>query len=547
MNLFYTIITVLAGLGVSLYGFRVLREGMETSLGSSFKRIIGKVANNRFGSYALSAGVSGAWQSTTLTLSMISSFLNVGSITLTQGVALMLGVQLGSALMIVLVAFQSIDLMKILSVLCVVGAFMLMFCKSYKMQKVALSVMGFGLLFAGISLLGDGMSVLVNDPNIYDAISVMTNPILLFVVGGIISMVTNSMYATVTIMIALMGATGGGPLSVMSGVYMLAGASAFGGIVPMLYCINNTSRESKAMLLGYNLYKVFATALLLLSSLIPWLIPFYDLLGHQTAIYLLLLYLITMFVPGLLLLPLSKFLGKLFIKLIPNNKKNVSVYDTFIIDENSTKIFSVALPTLLNNVARIITMQTKLTTKIVHRFEDKLFNDKGIQSEIKGLDKIIKLTNNTAIRLSANVNKDNLDKINIVINILNDANHYLEHINKIYNYGLRFKAKPKKLNNVQVESLKTIWGSIEDLSNNLHKLVENALANNLKVDDKTFNEILLKAQENERENSTARKSLFVPQQKINGDYITYFDVLMAFENINTDLSNITIKIGILTN
>lgn len=81
----------------------------------------------------------------------------------------------------------------------------------------------------------------------------------------------------------------------------------------------------------------------------------------------------------------------------------------------------------------------------------------------------------------------------------------------------------------------------------MHNLVENALGNNLKVDDKTFNEILLKAQENERENSTARKSLFVPQQKINGDYITYFDVLMAFENINTDLSNITIKIGILTN
>ena len=310
MSIFYTIITVLAGLGVSLYGFKVLREGMETSLGSSFKRVIGKVATKRFASYSVAAGISGAWQSTTLTLSMISSFLNVGTITLTQAMPLMLGVQLGSALLIILVAFQSIDIMKILSILCVIGAFMIMFSKSYKMQKVSLSVMGFGLLFAGISMLGDGMSVLVNDPSIYDAISVMTNPFLLFLVGGIISMVTNSMYATVTIMIALVGATGGGPLSVISGVYMLAGATAFGGIVPMLYCINNSSRESKAMLLGYNLFKVFATGLLLLSMFIPWLMPFYDLLGHQTAIYLLLLYLITMFIPGLLLLPFGKVLGK---------------------------------------------------------------------------------------------------------------------------------------------------------------------------------------------------------------------------------------------
>ena len=547
MSIFYTIITVLAGLGVSLYGFKVLREGMETSLGSSFKRVIGKVATKRFASYSVAAGISGAWQSTTLTLSMISSFLNVGTITLTQAMPLMLGVQLGSALLIILVAFQSIDIMKILSILCVIGAFMIMFSKSYKMQKVSLSVMGFGLLFAGISMLGDGMSVLVNDPSIYDAISVMTNPFLLFLVGGIISMVTNSMYATVTIMIALVGATGGGPLSVISGVYMLAGATAFGGIVPMLYCINNSSRESKAMLLGYNLFKVFATGLLLLSMFIPWLMPFYDLLGHQTAIYLLLLYLITMFIPGLLLLPFGKVLGKILIKLVPKNKKNVSVYDTFVLDENSTKIFSVALPALVNNVSRIISMETKLTSRLISRFDDKLFSDKGIQSEIRGLDKIIKLTNNTAIRLSADVNKDNLDKINIVINILNDANHYLEHINKIYNCGLRFKVKPKKLNNIQVDSLKTIWNGIEDLSNNLYKLVTNAINNNLKVDDKGFNHILQQAQENEHQNSVARKSLFVPQQKISGDYGTYFDVLMAFENINTDLSNITIKIGILTN
>lgn len=547
MSIFYTIVTILAGLGVSLYGFKVLREGMETSLGSGFKKVIGKVANNRWGSYALSAGVTGAWQSTTLTLSMISSFLNVGNITMSQGIALMLGVQLGSALAIVLVAFQAIDLMKILSILCVIGAFMLMFSRNYKMQKVSMSIMGFGLLFAGISMLGDGVGVLVNDPSVYDAISVMTNPVLLLLIGAVLSMLTNSMYATVTIITALVGVTGAGPLSMISGVYMLIGAASVGGVVPLLYCINNSSRETKAMLLGYNIFKVLAAIIFGLCCFIPWLSPFYDVLEHQSGIFYVLLYIIMMFVPGIIALMLNKPFGKMLIKLIPIKNKQNSVYDSFVLDENSLKVFSVALPCLIQNVSRIIGMQTKLMTKIISRYNDKLFNDRGLQGEISGLDKIIKLTTNTAIRLTSKFNKKEQDKLNMLINILSDLNHYSERIQIMYYYGMRFKIKQRKLTSVQVETLTKLWEEIAQMSMQINLLIENTINNNMVVNDQMFNDVLKMSQTNDESNSEARKKAFVPQQKISGDYVTYFDVLLAFENINTDLANITIKLGILSN
>ncbi|MBQ7602687.1 MAG: Na/Pi cotransporter family protein, partial [Clostridia bacterium] len=338
MSIFYTIITILAGLGISLYGFKVLREGMETSLGSGFKKVIGKVANNKWASYALSAGVTGAWQSTTLTTSMISSFLNVGNVTLSQGIALMLGVQLGSSLAIILVAFQAIDLMKILSILCVVGAFLFMFGRNYKMRKTAISIMGFGLLFAGISMLGDGVGVLVNAPKVYDAISVMTNPFVLLIIGAIFNIVTNSMYATVTIITALVGVYGGGPLSMMSGVYMLVGAVAAGGVMPMFYCISGSSRETKAMLLGYNVFKIIASIIFMLLCLIPWLGPFYELLGHQSGVFYVLLYIIMMFVPGILILLFNKPFAKLMLKMIPTRRKTTSIYDSFVIDEKNLNV-----------------------------------------------------------------------------------------------------------------------------------------------------------------------------------------------------------------
>ena len=548
MSIFYSIISVLAGLGISLYGFIVLREGLETSLGAGFKRVIGKVSDKHFAGYCVTAGVTGLWQSTTLTLSMASSFLNIGTIGLTQGVVLMLGVELGSALSIVLLAFQSIDLIKILSILCVIGAFLMMFARTHKMRQVSLTIMGLGLLFAGVAWLSDGMGAIVDNQGVYDVIAQMANPVVLFLVGAVLSVVTNSMYATVTIITAMVGATGGGPLDIMGGVYMLFGATAVGGIVPLLYCINNSSRESKAMLLGYNLFKLFATFVFILLSFVPWMVPLYDLMARQTSTFLVFMYLIMMLVPGLLLLPFCQPLGRMLLRFIPKNKKSGSVYDSFVPDENSLKIFSVALPWLVNNIFRIIEMETKLMTKVIGRLGEKLYNDKGIQSEIKGLEKIIRLTNNTAIRISAKLNDDDLAKLNVLINITSDANHYLERIIKVNAYGQKYKTKPHKLTKEQYANLSDLWQNIEKLSAQLCELAKEMLNNNLVLNNESLGKVLALCQENENLNTTLRKNVFSKGQcKISGEYGLYFDILLAYENINIDLSNIAIKIGVLSN
>ena len=548
MSIFYSIISVLAGLGISLYGFIVLREGLETSLGAGFKRVIGKVSDKHFAGYCVTAGVTGLWQSTTLTLSMATSFLNIGTIGMTQGVVLMLGVELGSALSIVLLAFQSIDLMKILSILCVIGAFLMMFARTHKMRQVSLTIMGLGLLFAGVAWLSDGMGAIVDNQGVYDVIAQMANPVVLFLVGAVLSVVTNSMYATVAIITAMVGATGGGPLDIMGGVYMLFGATAVGGIVPLLYCINNSSRESKAMLLGYNLFKLFATFVFILLSFVPWMVPLYDLMAHQTSTFLVFMYLIMMLVPGLLLLPFCQPLGRMLLRFIPKNKKSGSVYDSFVPDENSLKIFSVALPWLVNNIFRIIEMETKLMTKVIGRLGEKLYNDKGIQSEIKGLEKIIRLTNNTAIRISAKLNDDDLAKLNVLINITSDANHYLERIIKVNAYGQKYKTKPHKLTKEQYANLSDLWQNIEKLSAQLCELAKEMLNNNLVLNNESLGKVLALCQENENLNTTLRKNVFSKGQcKISGEYGLYFDILLAYENINIDLSNIAIKIGVLSN
>ena len=548
MNVFYSIITALAGLGVSLYGFNVLRQGMETSLGNGFKRLIGKVSKSPFKSYCLSSGVTGAWQSTTLTLSMITGFLNVGTITLNQAISLMLGVGLGSALAILLLVFQAIDLMKILSILCVIGAFMLIFCKSHKMQKVAYSIMGFGLLFAGISLLSDGMSFLVNDENVYNFLSTITNPFVLFLAGAVLSILTNSMYATVAIITSLVGVSGGGPVDVVLGTYMLLGAIITGGVVPIIYCVANSSRESKAMIIGYNVFKVIATLLLWLLMFLPWMNPLYDFLGHQTALYFVLIYVAISLFVWCLILPFRNAFGKFLLRLVPKRpEKANNIYESFEPDEKVLKVFDLALPWVVANVSRIITMETKLMTKVLNRFSERNYVDRGLSGEIRGVDKIIRLTNNTVVRISSNFNESEREKLNVVLNILSDTNHYLERIKKVLEYGQEFKLKQHRLTKEQFADIQKLWQNISVVDAELKQLVDTTLENNFVVDNQALTKVLAKSKRNESLNSTTRKNIFAKNQKLSGDFGLFFNILLAEENINTDLLNIAIKIGTLSN
>ena len=74
------------------------------------------------------------------------------------------------------------------------------------------------------------------------------------------------------------------------------------------------------------------------------------------------------------------------------------------------------------------------------------------------------------------------------------------------------------------------------------------LNNNLVLNNESLGKVLALCQENENLNTTLRKNVFSKGQcKISGEYGLYFDILLAYENINIDLSNIAIKIGVLSN
>lgn len=548
MALLYNIILALAGIGVLLYGVRTLNNGLESVMGVRFKRALTKSASNKINAYGMGTAVTTVVQSSTLTLSMVSGFINVGAISLAEGISIVLGANLGSALSIVLLAFDTISLVKIFTILCLIGAIIYMFSKRTATQRIATTIMGFGLICLGLSLIGSNLGEIVNQPGIYEWISVLTHPVVLFLVGALICALTDSTYATMAVLIALVGtAAASGPMSITSAVTMLAGACFVGGITTFIYNVSNTSPDGKRSLVFYVLFKNLSGILLALSLLFNWVEPFYNLLGQQTGLTLILVYLITMLVVSLILLPFNKHLAKLLRKIVKSKPSTSSMYDKFVPDEKIVKIFGVAYPWMIGNIVQIMDMQNNLGQKIVMNLCDKESSERGIPGRIKALDKIIKLMNSNVIRISANQTENNIEKMNIIMGILNDTNHLNEKLNKIHQYSKEYEEKPRSMTVAEVESVFPLWMSLHGSLDLLIAMLTKAKDMDNKTRDKRMREIFSLSEQNIKDINKTKRALF-KQTKCNTgfkDNSLYLNILFALENMNTDIANIAIKFGIL--
>ena len=120
------IINLAGGLGLFLFGMRYMSDGINQVAGTSLKRLLEKLTNNRFKGFLLGLLVTTIIQSSSATTVMLMGFLNAGIMTLLQASAVILGAHIGTTITAVLIA---IDVSAIAPICIFIGIVMIMFCK----------------------------------------------------------------------------------------------------------------------------------------------------------------------------------------------------------------------------------------------------------------------------------------------------------------------------------------------------------------------------------------------------------------------------------
>ena len=200
-----SILTILGALGMFLYGMNLMSGGLQKAAGSKMRGFLTAMTSNPFKGVMTGVGITSVIQSSSATTVMTVGFVNAGLLTLSQAVGVIMGANIGTtvtAWMVSLLGFKA-DISLFAVPLMALG-FLFSLSKSDKRRHISELIIGFSLLFLGLSLMKEAVPDLRETPEVLQFIQGWTNygfgSVLIFLVlGTVLTLVLQSSSATMAL------------------------------------------------------------------------------------------------------------------------------------------------------------------------------------------------------------------------------------------------------------------------------------------------------------------------------------------------------------
>jgi phosphate:Na+ symporter len=205
MSILNVLIQTIGGLGLFILGMKMMTDGLQMSAGKRIKKILSAVSSNRIIGCVTGAGVTAMVQSSSATTVMLIGFVSAGLMTLQQAVGVILGANIGTTVTAQLIAFK---LTKAALPAIAIGVFMKFFTRQKKYRYFGEVILGFGLLFFGMTVMKLGLAPIKNDPSFIEFFtkfdpSSASGLILCVFVGAVLTILVQSSSATIGLTMTL--------------------------------------------------------------------------------------------------------------------------------------------------------------------------------------------------------------------------------------------------------------------------------------------------------------------------------------------------------
>lgn len=264
----YEFFTLMGGVGLFLYGMSIMSSGLKNAAGDKMKTILEYATSNRFFSVLIGILVTLLIQSSSATDMMVISFVNSGLMQLTQAIGVIMGANIGTTITAQITAF---NLGAYAPIILFVGAVMFLFLKNNTSRHIGSIIMGFGMLFFGISVIKGAIVPLSESEAFIYFLSTLSNPVIAVLFGVLFTALLQSSSSSVVIFqtFAMQGLLG-----YEMTVYLVIGA-AIGSVTPNLLASLTTNRNGKrtaVLNLLFNLIR--ACLMIILINVIPGFLGF---------------------------------------------------------------------------------------------------------------------------------------------------------------------------------------------------------------------------------------------------------------------------------
>jgi len=206
---FTMVITILGGLSLFLYGMVVMSEGLQKVAGNRLRATLQKLTSNRISGVFTGFFITAAIQSSSASTVMLISFVNAGLITFTQSLGVIMGANIGTTVTGWLVALIGLKInINLFALPAITIGFFMRFLNKQRAADWGEVLLGFGLLFLGLTLMRDAVGDFKDAPEILRLMGSfratdIPSTLLVIAVGTFVTMIIQSSSATMAITLTL--------------------------------------------------------------------------------------------------------------------------------------------------------------------------------------------------------------------------------------------------------------------------------------------------------------------------------------------------------
>jgi phosphate:Na+ symporter len=416
---------VLGGLGLFLFGMNTMADGLEKAAGNRLKKMIEALTKNRVTGVLVGAVVSMIVQSSSATTVMVIGFVNAGLMTLPQAVGVIMGANIGTTVTAQLIAFKLTDYAPLAVA---IGVAIWIGAKKKKAKMFSEILIGFGILFIGMDMMGDGLKPLAALPAFSNFMTGLKNPVMGMLAGLGLTTIVQSSSASIGLLQALAGQ---GMITMDIAFPILFGENIGTTTTAILSSIGANKTAKRAALIHF-LFNLIGTIIFMtiLRYPVEWLVTYLtpgdiqrQIANAHTSFNI---------ANVLIQLPFAMLLVKAAEKLVPGVDED-DITESKYLDRRIIETPSIALGQAAREAQRMgeLVLENLEESKVVF-LEDKMKKLDDIFDREKRINKIQREITDYLVKLSnASLTDEQHQDVNALLYIIGDIERVGDHIENI--------------------------------------------------------------------------------------------------------------------